>query len=606
MQTSPFTQKAEPREEERRLHPSAAWRRLPESRWAAPALLILLSGFLFFYGLNAGELYRTESLRAIIAAEFLRSGNWIVPTLYGEPLLTKPPGMYAAIALVSSPFGQVTEWTARLPSALAAAVTVFLIYGYFRRQLGARPALVAAVMLPISVIWLDKATSAEIDMMEVAWVTAAILCFLRALEAVEADNDRALSRIISMRFTWRPRPDRPLALVHAQTDGQIMPGPGIAANSKSPNPQAAWLWWLAAMTCVAGGVLTKWTAPAFFYLTIVPLLWWRGRLGLLLGRQHWLSPAVAASLCLAWIGAAVAQTGWQPFLQTVGREAATHLLPSHHHRPYPWGETFLHPLKVMATSLPWSAVALLALRRGFAGQWDERGRRLLQALHCWLWPNLIFWSIIPGHATRHSFPLFPAISGLAALVWIGWMRSPGARRPIFRPASVLAIVLLIWLVAKIIFVEAVVPARELHREPRAKGQILAALIPEGQTLYLSKVKDEGIMFYYGRTVRRVPDFGQLPSSGEPLYCILNASERRAWLAPVGANLRERENAGNFEKVTRGASRCANALAWLGGSGTGPAEVLQEMTDEQGDPLVVVTLPGSRAQYGESANAPPVR
>ena len=103
------------------------------------------------------------------------------------------------------------------------------------------------------------------------------------------------------------------------------------------------------------------------------------------------------------------------------------------------------------------------------------------------------------------------------------------------------------------------------------------------------------MFYYGRTVRRVPDFGQLPSSGEPLYCILNASERSAWLAPVGANLRQRENAGNFEKVTRGASRCANALAWLGGSGTRPAEVLQEMTDEQGDPFVVVKLPGSRAQ-----------
>src|SRR5467141_1016822 len=103
MQTLPFAHKAEPREEERRLNLSALWQRLPESRWAAPPVLILLSGFLFFYGLNAGELYRTESLRAIIAAEFLRSGNWIVPTLYGEPLLTKPPGMYAAIALASLP-----------------------------------------------------------------------------------------------------------------------------------------------------------------------------------------------------------------------------------------------------------------------------------------------------------------------------------------------------------------------------------------------------------------------------------------------------------------------------------------------------------------------
>jgi 4-amino-4-deoxy-L-arabinose transferase-like glycosyltransferase len=593
MQALGFIQKADRREEGRRL-PWAMRQEWLASRWAAPALLILLSGFLFFYGLNAGELYRTESLRAIIAAEFLRSGNWIVPTLYGEPLLTKPPGMYAAIALVSWPFGRVTEWTARLPSALAATLTVFLVYGYFRRQLGIRAALVAAVMLPISVLWLDKATSAEIDMMEVAWVTAAILCFLRALEAGEADNDRALARIISMRFSWRPRADRPLAVVHAETDGRMMPGPGVAAKSKAPNPWAAWLWWLAAMTCVAGGLLTKWTAPAFFYLTIVPLLWWRGRLGLLLGRQHCLSAAVAASLCLAWVAAAVAQTGWQPFLQTVGREAATHLLPSHHHRPYPWGETALHPLKVMATSLPWSAVALLALRRGFAAQWDERGRRLLQALHCWLWPNLIFWSIIPGHSTRHSFPLFPAISGLAALVWIGWMRSAGARKPVFRPGPALAVLVLVWLGVKIIFVEGVVPARDRHREPRAKGQILAALIPEGQTLYLGKVKDEGIMFYYRRLVRRVPDFSELPSSGEPLYCILNAAERSAWLGPVGVNLPQRENTGDFEKATRRGSRCANALAWLGGSGIRSVEVLQEMPDEQGDPLVVVKLAGSRA------------
>src|SRR5262249_20931819 len=68
-------------------------------RWQAWLLLAALSTFLSFYGINAGELYRTESLRAIIADQFLRTGNWIVPTLYHEPLFTKPPGMYAAIAL---------------------------------------------------------------------------------------------------------------------------------------------------------------------------------------------------------------------------------------------------------------------------------------------------------------------------------------------------------------------------------------------------------------------------------------------------------------------------------------------------------------------------
>src|SRR5205807_3102085 len=113
-------------------------------------------------------------------------GDWVVPTLYGEPLLTKPPGMYAAIAAVSRPFGGVSDWSARLPSALAATATVFLFYWYFRRLFGVRGGLIAGLIVPASVMWLDKATAAEIDMLQVFWVAASVLFFLRALEAEEA------------------------------------------------------------------------------------------------------------------------------------------------------------------------------------------------------------------------------------------------------------------------------------------------------------------------------------------------------------------------------------------------------------------------------------
>src|SRR5262245_30290636 len=103
-----------------------------------PIILLVLAwcAVLFFFGITRGELWRTESLRAIIAAEMLDSGNWLVPRLYGEPLFTKPPGMYAAIALCSLPWGRVTEFSARLPSALAATGCVLLFWWYFKRQLG--------------------------------------------------------------------------------------------------------------------------------------------------------------------------------------------------------------------------------------------------------------------------------------------------------------------------------------------------------------------------------------------------------------------------------------------------------------------------------------
>src|SRR5436189_2454 len=132
-------------------------------------LLLILSGFLFFYGISTGELYRTECLRAIVAAEVLRSGNWIVPTLYAAPLLTKPPGMYAAIALVSWPFGHVSEWTARLPSALAATACLFLFYWQFGRLLGRSAGLMAAVSLPLSLLWRDKASALAVVMVALFW-----------------------------------------------------------------------------------------------------------------------------------------------------------------------------------------------------------------------------------------------------------------------------------------------------------------------------------------------------------------------------------------------------------------------------------------------------
>jgi 4-amino-4-deoxy-L-arabinose transferase-like glycosyltransferase len=493
-------------------------RRIFRLLWPA-GFLFLYCLFLFFHGLTAGDLYRTESLRAIIAAEGLRSGNWIVPTLYGEPLLTKPPGMYAAIGLASWPFGEVTTATARLPSAIAATITVLLFYWYFRRQLGPRAGLIAAVMLPVSILWLDKAPSAEIDMLQLAWVSAAIICFLRATEDVSRTQYSAL-----------------------RTG-----------------------YWLAALMCVAGGFLTKWTAPVFFYGTIIPFLIWRRQLRLLVCWQHLAGVALAAGLCLTWAAAAIHQVGWETFSMTVLGEALPRLSPSHHqlaresmshHQPDlpAWAEILLHPVRVLAASLPWSAGALLTLWPGFFRSWDARGRRLLLALHCWTWPNLLFWSILPEHALRHSFPLFPGIAGLAAMLALAWLDGRW-RWPLRRvqPGTVLLTTLVFWVLVKLVFVHAVMPARTAQRQPRVKGEQIAAGVPAGETLYLFRLKDEGIMFYYGRPVRRLPGPEHLPSSAEPMYCILDENEARKWLAAPGT------------------------------------EAILHLRDEQGQPIVLVRL-----------------
>jgi 4-amino-4-deoxy-L-arabinose transferase-like glycosyltransferase len=473
-------------------------------------LLLLLCGVLFFYGLNSGELYQTEGLRAILAEEFLRSGNWIVPTLYGEPLLTKPPGMYAAIALASWPAGRVNAATARLPSALAATAIVLLFYGTFARRLGRRAGLLAAALLPASVLWLQRVPSAEIDLLQLAWVTAALLCFLRALEITE--------------------------------------------SAECGDFRREWLWWQLALFCVAGGVLTKWTAPAFFYLTIVPLLCWRGRLSVLWRPAHLLSLILAAAPCLAWAAAAATRTGCDTFLDALRREALPRLSPVHHSRPYPWHEIVTFPAGFLATNLPWSAVALLTLWPGFARLWDERGRRLLQFLHCWTWPNLLFWSVVPGHHLRHAMPLQPGLAGLAALVWIAWLDGR-LRWPLQRlkPEGVFFALILFWLTVKLVFVHAIVPSRDVTRQPRRKGEQIAVLVPPDHILYLFRLKDEGILFYYGRPARRLPAPAHMSASEEAVYCLLAESEYRQWF------------------------------------GSRSAEILLQLRDEQGAPIVLVKV-----------------
>lgn len=491
---------------------------LPRIRWSlnpvsvpclAPAQwlgLVALCGVLFFYGLNVGDFWRTESLRAIVAQDILTSGDCIVPRLYGEPLFTKPPGMYWAIILCSLPFGRVTEWTARLPSALAASACVLLFAWYFGRRLGRKVGFVAGLILPMSLMWLDKATAAEIDMLQTAWITAALLFFFRAVE--EEGIDKANLR-----------------------------------------------WWLAALGCVAGGVLTKWTAPEFFYGAAVPYLWWKGRLRLLFRWPHLVSAGLAALLCMGWITAAVSREGWDAFYETVLWEGLSRLAPGYNtYRPYPWLESFCHPFKLLLMTLPWSAIALLSLRPGFARLWDARGRDLLVAMHCWVWPQMLFWSFPTEHTPRHSFPLFPGLTGLAVMVGLAWHdgRLPW-KLPRLRPAQLVAAFLAVWLTVKAVHVEVLIPARSLARQARNKAAVLAALVPGHCLLHIFLLKDEGIMFYYGRPVVRAHAPADLPASHEPVYCVLQHQE------------------------------------WIHWNSSRRAELVQRLTDEQGDAIYLVRV-----------------
>ena len=96
-------------------------------------LLVGFCGFLFFFGLAYfGLLGADEPRYAQVAREMLARHDWITPTLGGQPWLEKPVLYYWQAMLAYKVFG-VSDWAARLPSAVDATLMVVAVFLFLRR-----------------------------------------------------------------------------------------------------------------------------------------------------------------------------------------------------------------------------------------------------------------------------------------------------------------------------------------------------------------------------------------------------------------------------------------------------------------------------------------
>jgi 4-amino-4-deoxy-L-arabinose transferase-like glycosyltransferase len=104
------------------------------SRLATDILLLAgFCGFLFFFGLSYFGLVGADEPRyAQVAREMLNRHDWITPTLGGKSWLEKPVLYYWQAIVAYRIFG-ISDWAARLPSAVDATLMVFAVYIFLRR-----------------------------------------------------------------------------------------------------------------------------------------------------------------------------------------------------------------------------------------------------------------------------------------------------------------------------------------------------------------------------------------------------------------------------------------------------------------------------------------
>jgi 4-amino-4-deoxy-L-arabinose transferase-like glycosyltransferase len=108
---------------------------------------------------------RGEPREALVAQAMLVSGNWISPETYDHAVPSKPPFSHWLMALLSLPGGEVTELTARLPSALAFLSFVGMVFVFVSRRANASVAITACLILVTMSEWFRSAATCRVDML---------------------------------------------------------------------------------------------------------------------------------------------------------------------------------------------------------------------------------------------------------------------------------------------------------------------------------------------------------------------------------------------------------------------------------------------------------
>src|SRR3954469_1922687 len=154
----------------------------PPTRHALLAFLLALTALLHIGTTAWGDLFDgVEGQFAGGAREMAASGNWLVPTNDGGPVLNTPPLAYWAVALSCKAFG-ITAAAARLPGALATLGTVALTFLIGERLAGYWRGFAAGLIYLCSAGTFILGRLVAPDNVAALFVTAAIYCAIRGYQ----------------------------------------------------------------------------------------------------------------------------------------------------------------------------------------------------------------------------------------------------------------------------------------------------------------------------------------------------------------------------------------------------------------------------------------
>jgi 4-amino-4-deoxy-L-arabinose transferase-like glycosyltransferase len=340
------------------------------------ALLLAVAAALTLPNLGQPSLWDIdEGNNASCGYEMNEAGNWVVPTFNYRLRVDKPALLYWLQIAAGRSFG-FNEFSARLPSALAALAGVLLTYELARRLFGRGPALLAGLALAGNVGYCAAAHFANPDALLTACSVLTLLLFWRAY----------------VRGGWWFVPAGAAA--------------GLAVLAKGP----------------VGLVLPGAVACLFLLVTgnLRRLLDPRLLLGLL-------AFALVALPWYAWVGIETKGEFLEGFLFKHNVDRFLHPMENH---PGPF---WYYGVVLLLGFLPWSVFLGLGLWHGVADWRAERLRDREQSppagpaprhahvfLWCWVAVYLVFFTASGTKLPNYVLPLYPALAVLTGRFLERW------------------------------------------------------------------------------------------------------------------------------------------------------------------------------------------
>jgi 4-amino-4-deoxy-L-arabinose transferase-like glycosyltransferase len=417
------------------LLPSAT--RSKRSFAAIELLLILLAGlFVYCWKLGDSPLDRTEPHRALVAHQMATGGDWLIPHLFGEVYLRKPPLIYWLQAATEKVVGHGNEFVWRLPSAVGSALLAVVLAWWASRWFGPFARLPAGfACLALIALW-EQDRGADIDALN---TVASVIAAMVILEILFGDRATPIapgeSRTVPVRSSFHVGWTFALAVFTWAT--LMLKGPG-------------------GFPPVLGAILGPAIVLRTWHRLRRPSLW----LGLLLGIAGFVTYGVLVKLEIHRRGLVTDKAGL--------KEAMQRMLLHDVHQLWPASTAFVTALLFaipVSLAIPF---ALGLVRRDSKA--DPRRQRVL-AIVSTIAAALVIWFIAGNGNPRYEYVALPLLAPLVGAVAVGWREGKFSSASIGGMRAILIGVCGLW-----IGVQLILTAALWHRSADHVSIVVAAAL----------------------------------------------------------------------------------------------------------------------------------